>query len=344
MPRWPASTPWRRRRNGAEDDRLVIAMEEGAASWRAAVRVPADAVAAFEDTLAPLAAAVSSFAGGDRDEPWTVAADFAAPPDRAAVAAALAAAAAASGLAVPEPAYSETAPRDWVDENLRAFPPIRVGRYFLAGSHYAGAVPPAAHRLRVDAATAFGSGEHATTRGCLLALDALAGRRFRNPLDVGCGTGVLAMAIARTWPVDVLAADIDPEAVRVAAANVRLNGLAGRIRVIRAAGYRAAEVRRRAPYDLVVANILMRPLCRMAPDLAVRLAPGGIAVLSGFLADDARRVLAAHRPFGLRLWRRIDVGPWRTLVLQRPPRRAAALRAETRHGENLAFYQTLRVV
>ncbi len=207
------------------------------------------------------------------------------------------------------------APRDWVRENQQSFPPIRVGRFFIHGSHHAKRSPGGAAALRIDAATAFGTGEHATTHGCLLALDALAKRRrFRRVLDMGTGTAILAMAAARRWACPVLACDIDAGSLEVARENVRGNGLASRIRLLRSDGYRDPAIAR---FDLVTANILARPLAAMAQDLAGSLARDGIAVLSGLLVRQAPLVLAAHRTHGLALRRRIAVDGWATLVLGR---------------------------
>ncbi len=134
---------------------------------------------------------------------------------------------------------------------------------------------------------------------------------------MGCGSGILAIAAAKTWGARVIAADVDARAVRVAAGNARANGVARLVHAVASDGYRDMAVRRTAPYDLIVANILARPLMRMAPDLARRLAPGGVAVLSGLLARQERAVIGAHRAHGLALARRIALGGWHTLVLAR---------------------------
>ena len=206
--------------------------------------------------------------------------------------------------------------RDWLLENRRAFPPIRIGRFFVHGSHWRGPAPPGTIAIEIDAATAFGTGEHPSTRGCLLALDDLARqRRFRRPLDIGTGSGVLAIAAAKRLHRKVVAGDIDPEAVRVARHHARRNGLAGTVRVMRAAGYRSRKLRRR-DYDLVLENILARPLALMARDLKRALAPGGVAVLAGLLQRQEAQVLRAHRAQGLMLSRRIVIDGWSTLFVR----------------------------
>jgi ribosomal protein L11 methyltransferase len=178
-------------------------------------------------------------------------------------------------------------------------------------------VPAGAIGIAVDAATAFGTGEHPSTRACLIALDSLARRhRFRRPLDIGTGTGILAIAAAKLLRRKISASDIDARAVSVARHNVARNGVTGLVRVRRAPGYRDRAVRR-ARYDLILSNILARPLALLASDLARALAPGGRAVLSGLLRRQEPIVLAPHRGCGIVLERRLVIDGWSTLVLRR---------------------------
>ncbi len=285
--------------------------------WRIRVRVPAAARDACEAALAPFCQAVSSFEE-DAGATWRIEGLAEGRPERPRVVAMLAAAAASRNVPFPDPEMTPLAPRDWLAETARAFPPFRVGRYFVHGSHFAGPVPAGAIGLRIDAGRAFGSGKHGSTAGCLDALDRLArNRRFRAPLDMGCGSGILAVAIAKTWPVAILAADNDAQAVMVARENARLNGVAALVRAVRGDGYRSAAVRRGAPYDLVACNILAGSLCRMAAGLSRNLGRRGVAVLSGFVESDSNRVLDAHRRVGLRLLGRIAIGGWTTLLLSR---------------------------
>ncbi len=168
----------------------------------------------------------------------------------------------------------------------------------------------------IDAATAFGTGEHPSTRGCLIALAELARRQpIRAPLDIGAGTGILSLAAAKLLRRRVLASDVDPGSVAVARHNAARNGVAGLVRVSRASGYRGQALRRRG-YDLILANILARPLAVMAAGLARHLAPGGHAVLSGLLRRQEPIVLAPHRGLGLALEQRIVIDGWSTLVLR----------------------------
>lgn len=218
----------------------------------------------------------------------------------------------------PTPVLEKLPARDWVRENQESFPPRRIGRYFVYGSHHRGGVPAGTIGLLIDAATAFGTGEHASTEGCLRALDALARRwRCRRILDMGTGTGILAIAAAKTFDRGVLAADIDAGSVRVARENARRNGVAHRVSAFWSRGYRSRRVRAGRPYDLVLANILARPLALMARDLRRALAPGGVAVLAGLIDWQEPLVLAAHRMQRLSLVRRIAVDGWRALVLRR---------------------------
>ena len=293
--------------------------------WRVRLVVPLAAVETCEAALEPFTDSVSWFLEDpaaeetDAASRWCLEAVARTPPDRPALQAALALAAAAHGLAAPTVTVEPMPDIDWVSANLRDFPPITAGRFFVHGSHFSGRPPAGSIPLLIDAGTAFGSGEHATTRGCLLAIDRLLRRRrFARPLDLGCGSGILAIALAKASAVVVQAADIDAVAVAAAVRNARRNGVASRLRATVSAGYASRRIRRQRPYDLVVANILARPLAAMAADLRRHLAPGGVAVLSGLLERQERLVLAAHRSQGLSLLARIRINGWSTLVLRNP--------------------------
>ena len=241
------------------------------------------------------------------------------PLPRAEIVAAVSVAAAMVGIEGPEIAVERLPDIDWLEHSLRSFPPIDAGRFHLRGSHIKAPRPAGRITLVVDAGAAFGSGEHASTKGCLLALDALLKHRhFTNALDMGCGSGVLALAAARALPLRVLATDIDANAADIAGANARRNGAALRVRTAASDGYKSRRVAQRAPYDLIMANILARPLARMAAPLSRHLAPRGIAILSGLLRRQERSVLAAHRAHGLALLARVRLGDWTTLVVGKP--------------------------
>jgi ribosomal protein L11 methyltransferase len=284
--------------------------------WRTSIDVAAGAAPAFGAALEPFCETVSWF-GEEEEGAWRVEGLSLNEPDRAALEIALALAAACHGVQRPEARIEHLASRDWLAENLARFPSFGIGRFFIYGSHITERVPVGRIGLLVDPGTAFGSGRHASTAGCLTALDDLSRRRFRRPLDMGCGSGILAIAMAKLWRAPVLAADADGEAVVVTRRNARLNGVGDLVRTARADGYHAPGIRAARPFDLIVCNILARPIRRMAAGLAGGLMPGGVAVLSGFLERDADGVLVAHRASGLRLVRRITIDGWRTLVLTR---------------------------
>jgi ribosomal protein L11 methyltransferase len=205
---------------------------------------------------------------------------------------------------------------DWLEMALSGLPPVRAGRFFIYGMHDRGRTPVNTVNLRIEAGAAFGTGHHGTTVGCLIALDGLLKRqRFGKVLDVGAGTGVLAIAAARTGSRLVAGTDIDPVSVRIARENARVN--TANCRFVRASGLAHPVVAAGAPYDLVFANILARPLVQLASDIRRALAPDGTVILSGLLRSQARFVLAAYVSRGFRLRRRIGRDAWATLVLTR---------------------------
>lgn len=216
----------------------------------------------------------------------------------------------------------ETLPEtDWVAKSLEGLKPVKAGRFNVHGSHDRARVAANAIGIEIEAGLAFGTGHHGTTSGCLIAIDDLAKRRrIGIALDVGTGSGVLAIALAKRTKTHVLASDIDPVAVAVARANVRLNGVAEHVRTIVATGLGHRLIAAGAPYDLIVANILAGPLVQLAPAIARHVAPGGHVILSGLLNEQARRVAAMYRTQGLTLSRAIVIGEWTTLVLVRKRR------------------------
>lgn len=285
---------------------------------RIELRVPAAAADAFEAALAEVAATVSRFDVAGEGGLVRIEGIALGQPDPAEFGCALALAAAASNVPMPPVEAEPIGERDWAAASRASFPPFRLGRFLIRSSDDAGALPPGAIGLALDAGLAFGSGRHGSTAGCLLALDALRRRRVGKALDVGCGSGILAIAMARLWRrAPVLACDVDPQAVAVTLENARANAVAPQVRAICADGLRPPAIRAEAPFDLVVANILAPPLRRMAGDVAAVLAPGGRLVLSGFLVREGGAVLAAYRGRGLRLSRRIVVDGWLTLILAR---------------------------
>ena len=217
-------------------------------------------------------------------------------------------------------ALSELPEIDWVAKVRRELSPVVAGRFFVFGSHDGDKVPEDCIALQIEATVAFGTGHHGTTLGCLRAFDRLYGDGFRpsRVADIGCGTAVLAMAAAKVLPdARVIASDIDQVAVDVAKANVAINGLAGRIACLEAAGFAHPALAAAAPFDLVFANILKGPLIELAPDMAQNLAPKGLVILSGLLVVQAAAVSAAYVSVGFAPVAREDLGEWSALVLRR---------------------------
>nr|WP_161957303.1 50S ribosomal protein L11 methyltransferase [Aestuariivirga litoralis] len=220
------------------------------------------------------------------------------------------------GLIAPMPQ------QDWVRQSLEGLAPVTAGRFFLHGSHDRERRRPGGISLEIDAGTAFGTGHHGTTEGCLIALDRILKRRLpENILDVGCGTGVLAIAAAKATGRPALASDIDPEAVRVTIANAALNGVKPLIGSFVAAGLSHPRIAGNGPYDLIFANILARPLVALSTGLARALMPGGDLILSGLTLEQMRWIEATYESRGLALAGRITRGNWATLVFTRPKKR-----------------------
>lgn len=280
---------------------------------------PADTAAAvFEETVN----------GPDRG-PWIVEAYFDAAPDEAQVRALVAAAAGnATAQAVR---FGRLESRDWVARSLEGLAPVHVGRFVVHGSHDRGAARAHEIAIEIEAALAFGTGHHGSTRGCLNLIERIGKRRRpRAVLDIGTGTGVLAIAAVRRFHIAVRAGDIDKIAVATAKANAKRNRAAGLVRAVQARGIDHPALNE-APYDLVIANILAAPLRKLAPALGRVLAPGGEIILSGLLPRDVAGIVSAFGAQKIALVGRVDVEGWATLLMRRPfpsPRK----RSETGEG------------
>ncbi|MGQ0671280.1 MAG: 50S ribosomal protein L11 methyltransferase [Hyphomicrobium sp.] len=270
------------------------------------VEPPPDAVTLFERA----AASTGAPAG------WRIEAYFAEDPDIGRLQSLLDSEA---GTPLPPIVATAVAERNWVAISQAALPPVTAGRFTVYGGHDRARVAAGPNALLIEAGEAFGTAHHATTYGCLLAIDRLTQRqRFARVLDIGTGSGVLAIALARSLPnATITATDLDQRSVEVARDNMRQNKVGGRIRALRAAGFSVPALRRPAAFDLIVANILAEPLIGLAADVARALAPEGVVILSGLLAHQAPAVIAAYRPHGLRLETNNRIAGWSTLVLSR---------------------------
>lgn len=223
--------------------------------------------------------------------------------------------------AAPDVEVHETklADIDWVSQVQKDFPPFTMGPFYVYGSHASRDMPRNHFPLLIDAAAAFGTGEHATTAGCLLALarEKRTRRHVPEVLDMGCGTAILAIGAARLWKnTAIVACDNDPVAVKVSAHNLKVNQIRARSRAFVSDGYKMRPLRGQK-YELIVANILAKPLMKMANRAAQAVAPGGTLILSGLLNSQEPMVLAAHRAQGMYLKQRIRRGNWSVLVLSR---------------------------
>jgi ribosomal protein L11 methyltransferase len=258
-------------------------------------------------------AAVAAFERPDGR--WDVTVHFAEAPDQASIRELIGLA--AGGEVARDIAFDTVEARDWVSATLEELVPVRAGRFVVHGRHDRLRIPPNKLSIEIEAALAFGTGHHGTTRGCLLLLDGvLKAHRPRRVLDLGTGTGVLAIAAAKALRIKVLASDIDPLAVLTARDNARLNGAGNWVETVCATGFSAPEFAARRPFDLVLANILANPLRQMATAMARHLAPSALVILSGVLPPQAQGVIAAYRARGLVLERHLQIEGWSSLLMR----------------------------
>ena len=305
--------------------------------WKASFVVPYEATEIFSDALEaaiwPEALSISTMEAEPGSSPlvktasdwneveahgrWRVECLYTDEPDAAALRALLAPVESETGVKAEDLRIERLPETDWVAKSLEGLAPVRAGRFFVHGRHDAGKVPAACIAIEVEASQAFGTGHHATTAGCLEYISELLDVRPPvNALDIGTGTGLLAIAIARVTHREVLASDIDPVAVEVTRRNARANGAGPYVKAVTAAGFAHPALAAGAPYDLIVANILARPLVRLAPAFRAHLAAGGTLILSGILRTQENMVASAMAMQGLRLVSRKVKGDWVTLRLR----------------------------
>lgn len=277
-------------------------------------------VGALQDLLEPAPDALTLFeaseAGPQSPRGWRIEAYYQEPPEPETLRQRLQS---VVGQPVPRFVASPVPDLNWVALSQAALPPVAAGRFTVFGSHDRHRVARGPWSILIDAGEAFGTAHHATTAGCLAAVDRVTRRtHFARVLDLGCGSGVLAIAVARALPkAAVVASDIDAQSVAVARANMRNNAVAGRIATLVAEGLDSATLRRPSRFDLIVANILADPLIRLAPRLTRALAPGGTLILSGLLIPQAAAVIAAYRAQGVAVSRHDRLAGWSTLTLMR---------------------------
>jgi ribosomal protein L11 methyltransferase len=306
---------------------MRLACDEAAARRIAAIIV---------ETVDPATSAAAAFAAApdtnnSNKAPWIVEAYFGTPPDEANVRALVAAA--AGDAAASTATFGRVDEQDWVAASLEGLKPVRVGRFIVHGAHGRNAVKANDIAIEIEAALAFGTGHHGSTRGCLHMLDFVARkRRPRAILDIGTGSGVLAIAAAKLFKRKIQAGDIDSVCVKAAVANAKRNRVATFVRPVLAKGVAHLAVRAGAPYDLVLANILTHPLRDLAPQIARLAAPGAEIILSGLIGRDVPGVAAAYRTQSIALARRIDIDGWTTLLVQRGSRLENLKRFRPRNG------------
>lgn len=289
-------------------------------TWKVRFSAPVELAERFAEALtdafAPESSAVAT-AEIEENVTWSVEAYYEFKPDRPALERVIAAPVSETGFTPPDMTIEELPDINWVAKSLEGLEPITTSRFFVHGSHDADRKPAGRIPLLVDAGEAFGTGHHGTTLGCLELIEQHCKKAIpQNALDLGCGTGLLAIALAKLTRRPVLATDIDPIAVRVTGENARANEVAPLIRGITAAGFNSPELASQAPFDLIVANILAGPLVSLAPDLEQHLAPGGTVILSGILREQEQMVVSAYRSQGLFLTERNPINEWVTLKLR----------------------------
>jgi len=295
--------------------------------WKASMMVAASAVRVFDAALAEslvgTGAVVSARESGQNDF-WqcevyggsrndSVEGEL----DEGVLATAIAEAASAAGIEMPRWGVEELPDQDWVAENQKSFRPFTVGPFYIHPSHNSEAIPANAIAIMVDAGMAFGTGTHATTQGCLLAIAKLDPAELKSIVDIGTGSGILAIAIAKLWEREILAIEIDPDAVDVARENAALNDVAAQVTVLAGDGLRTPEVIARQPFDLILANILAGPLLELAPAIGVAAAPRAVVILSGLIDSQQDPIVAAYAEQGFRLLDVIAEQELRTLTLAR---------------------------
>lgn len=284
------------------------------ALWQVRFQCPAHFAEIFVEAFEEEASA-ASWLGQDTDQDWTVELIYEEAPNLDYIKDTIGLIEAENATTVKN-LISELVPqKDWVKETYQQFPPLKLGQFYVYGSHVEEAPPPDMKAIIVDAATAFGSGQHGTTAGCLLLLDQIAKVAPKNALDMGCGSGILAMAMASIWSAPVYACDNDPEAVRVTQENASLNQL--KLNAFQSEGFSSPILTENGPFEVIMANILASPLIEMAPQMRQHTTLEGKIILSGLLITQAPQVIAAYQDQGFVLLEEKPINEWMTLLMER---------------------------
>jgi len=284
--------------------------------WILNLSVPSSAGEAVGDALGTDALAISVTAPPRRKDAH-IEVIYGQRPKKAEISVKLALISAALGMSAPKFTIKPSPKLDWLKKVASDFPPIDIGRWTVYGALHKKKVKDRSMALQIDATSAFGTGEHPTTKGCLILLDEFLNKGFapRKMADIGCGSGILAMACSKATKCKAVGVDIDKPSVKIAKGNATKNRLAQRVSFVCGDGYKSYALRKSAPYDLIMANIFAGPLCEMAKDLKKNLSPKGIAILSGLLNTQADAVIAAHEKLNLKVIKRKKLGEWTALAL-----------------------------
>lgn len=286
--------------------------------WKIELSVPKTAAHLFASALEPFSLAISSFEVKG-SEKWQLVSYSSGMPDIVKLKAMVAVSAAVADIGEPSVICEPLPEIDWLASNKASFKPSCIGSFYICPTHYEGPVPSNKKLVWLDAATAFGSGEHESTAGCLVVMSELArSLRPRRVLDLGCGSGILSMAAAKLWYTRILAVDIDSEALRVTKTNLRKNRVNAYVTVKEGDGLFGHHNCDAGPFDLIIANILAGPLIRMAANLTKQMCRPGLAVLSGMLSHQRSAILNCYRKHGLLLVKAYQTGNWVTLLLKKP--------------------------
>ena len=285
-------------------------------TWQISIDVPIHSLGFMQNALEPV---VNALSVKINTKDCLIRAYTQKRPEHEKILSAVTRAAAEANIQTPYVEIRVLPPTDWVTQSIRHLNPVKIGRFLIRGSHTKRCENPSVIELIINAGNAFGTGHHATTQGCLLAISKLASRRgIRNALDLGCGAGTLAFAIAKLWKIRTVAIDIDKNAIQTTKENALTNGIQSLVCCKVCDGLNSPVVRTHGPYDLLVANILFRPLIKLARTITDNLSGGGTVILSGILDQQASALVTTYRNHGVTLSDRFSIDGWATLMMKKP--------------------------